>query len=91
MFQVDSVSQLSDDQYLEALRAVHDYYVKNPSVRRSRHLTPDVGPQGLPDLGTDLEIYMGECPHVHRFFHFVVFVLFVLLPPNPCSENNGLP
>ena len=72
-FGLDGVSMLSSDQYLLALRAVHEYYRQHPGIRNVRGLEPLAGPRGLQDRGTEREDYLGPAPREFKFFSIHVF------------------
>ena len=58
-FDVDAISDLSDDQFLLCLRAVHDYYTAHSQARSARQLEPYAGPQELDHRTTARLDYMG--------------------------------
>ncbi len=72
-FSVDGIDALTDDQFIECFRGVHDYCAHHGSERVRRQLVPRSGPQTVVDRHTVSVDYMGGCNHVFRYFHVDVF------------------
>ena len=70
---VNCLDDLSDDQYMDALKETNIYYRSNAGLRRRMHLEKHQGPQSLDDRGTEKENYLGN---VNRFkyFHHDAFI-----------------
>ena len=60
VFGVNDLHELHDEQYLECLRAVHDYWLRHKSQRDSLKLVRGSGPQSVQDRNTSLDNYVPE-------------------------------
>ena len=61
---VHALTQLSDDQYMDALHETITYFATNAYARRSLQLASKQGPQSIEDRKTAKENYLGM---VRRF------------------------
>ena len=69
---LNSVDEMTDDQYTEALRNTHMYYNKHPAQRHQFKLEAGMGPQTLDDRHTEKERYVGEV-HLHKYYSRPLF------------------
>lgn len=57
---VDGIVEMSDDDYMDGLAFVHQYFAKNPRERTKLQLQPEQGPQSIEARGTAKEDYVGS-------------------------------
>ena len=53
---VQSLSELTEPQFLLMLEATHEYWRQHPSQRRSRGLRENAGPQSIADRENDRQV-----------------------------------
>ena len=70
---VDALSQLTDDQYMDALHETNTYFATNAYARRSLKLVPKQGPQSIEDRGNAKENYLGMVRRF-KYYHYDVFI-----------------
>ena len=73
MSNVDSVADLSDEQYMDALHETNRYFIFNVAARRKMKLIQKEGPQAIEDRGTDKENYLGVVRRF-KYYHYDLFV-----------------
>ena len=64
---LDNVADMTDAQYMEALRFVDRYFATHASAVRRMRLMEQAGPQSVEDRGSDAEDYTGI---VNDFYYF---------------------
>ena len=73
VFAVENLSDLSDEQYMECLRAVHDYWRKHLTQRKTRQVVRGCGPKDNTQRGTEQEAYVADNLRAFKFFDARVF------------------
>ena len=69
----DGVISLSDEDYVQGLRSVHDTLSRSPALRLNLQLEPHQGPQSLSDRHTALEDYDGQLC-IFEYYDRAIFV-----------------
>ena len=92
-FQVNNLSDLTDDQYMECLQEVHKYWQQHRTQRIERQLVAGSGPQSCTDRGEASEAYIGGELAVFKFFDNRIFQeelrgISAVLTPSACSEKD---
>ena len=87
---LDNVCDLTDEQYTQALDAVHDFLSIKATVRTAWRLTPDQGPADVDERDTEKALYAGE-PKRYKNFPYRLRCFFVHpdqpgATPLTCSE-----
>ena len=67
-FQVNNLSDLTDDQYMECLQEVHKYWQQHRTQRIERKVVAGSGPQSCADRGEQSEAYIGGELSIFKFF-----------------------
>ena len=57
---LDNVEDMTDEQYSQALEAVHDHLQAHPSLKSAWKLKPDQGPEDETERDTEKALYAGE-------------------------------
>ena len=57
---LDNVDDMTDEQYSQALEAVHDHLQAHPSLKSAWKLKPDQGPEDVTERDTEKAFYAGE-------------------------------
>ena len=88
---LENVVDMTDEQYKQALDAVHDYLIRKPPYRRAWKLVPDQGPEDVTERDTPKALYSGE-PRRYKNYSYRMLCYFVtqLQPgatPLSCSEK----
>ena len=73
VFKVDNLADLSDEQYMECLRALHDYWRKHLTQRKARQVVRGSGPKDNSQRSTEQEAYVGDNLRAFKFFDARVF------------------
>ena len=73
IFGVDDLSTLSDAQYMECLRAVHDYWRRNQTQRNKRAILRGAGPSDATQRRDLAANYVGEHLRLFKYFDARVF------------------
>ena len=86
----DNVDDMTDEQYAQALEAVHDYLVHHPTYRHVWKLKPDQGPEDVDERDTEKALYAGE-PKRYKNYSYRLLCFFVNqeqpgATPLTCSE-----
>ena len=68
VFGVDDLSDLSDDEYMECLRAVRDYWKQHVTRRNVRQIIRGSSPRDVTQRQTAVEDYVGD--HIRAFKYF---------------------
>ena len=87
---LENVDDMTDEQYAQALDAVHDYLSIKANVRHAWKLTPDQGPEDATERDTPQALYAGE-PRRYKNYSYRLLCFFVErkqpgATPLSCSE-----
>ncbi len=90
---LSGVAALTDDQYNEALQAVHEYFRRNPAARHNRKLQQLAGPVNASERNSGKEDYLGLTPQLFRFYAYPIFCdelrrLHAALRPENATERE---
>ena len=87
---LDNVDDMTDEQYSQALEAVHDHLQAHPSLKNAWKLKPDQGPEDETERDTEKALYAGE-PKRYKNYSYRLLCYFVNqqqpgATPLTCSE-----
>ena len=67
---IHSISDLTDEEYKDALVQVNPYFRLNTPLRKAWNIEEFKGPQGIEDRGTALEDYTGGSARWKEFKYY---------------------
>ena len=88
---LENVDDMTDEQYAQALDAVHDFLSRNAAQRHAWKLKPDQGPEDVAERDTPKALYAGE-PTRYKNYSYRLLCYYVTeqqpgATPITCSEK----
>ena len=88
---LENVDDMNDEQYTEALDAVHEFLVHHAAQRHAWNLKPDQGPEDVTERDTPKALYAGA-PIRYKNYSYRLLCYYVTkqqpgATPMTCSEK----